>query len=47
VRHPVILDAVEDVLGPDLLVWTTGVFIKEARDPAFVSPGTRTPRTGG
>jgi non-heme Fe2+,alpha-ketoglutarate-dependent halogenase len=37
VRHPAILDAVEDVLGPNLLVWSTSFFIKEARDSAFVS----------
>jgi non-heme Fe2+,alpha-ketoglutarate-dependent halogenase len=37
VRHPAILDAVEDVLGPNLLVWSTSFFTKEARDPAFVS----------
>jgi non-haem Fe2+, alpha-ketoglutarate-dependent halogenase len=37
VRHPAILDAVEDVLGPDLLVWSTSFFIKEAHDPAYVS----------
>jgi non-haem Fe2+, alpha-ketoglutarate-dependent halogenase len=37
VRHPTILDAVEDVLGPNLLVWSASFFIKEARDPAFVS----------
>jgi chlorinating enzyme len=37
VRHPVILDAVEDLLGPDLLVWSSSFFIKEARDPAYVS----------
>ncbi|MDX2157024.1 MAG: phytanoyl-CoA dioxygenase family protein [Hyphomicrobiaceae bacterium] len=37
VRHPRILDAVEDVLGPDLLCWNTSFFIKEARDPGFVS----------
>ena len=37
VRHPVILDAVEDLLGPDLLVWSSSFFVKEARDPAFVS----------
>ena len=37
VRHPVILDAVEDVLGPNLMVWSSSFFIKEARDPAFVS----------
>lgn len=37
VRHPRILDAVEDVLGPDILCWNTSFFIKEARDPGFVS----------
>ncbi len=37
VRHPVILDAVEPILGPNLLVWSTSFFIKEARDPAYVS----------
>jgi ectoine hydroxylase-related dioxygenase (phytanoyl-CoA dioxygenase family) len=37
VRHPKILDAVEDVFGPDLLCWNTSFFIKEARDPGFVS----------
>ena len=37
VRHPKILDAVEDLLGPDILCWNTSFFIKEARDPGFVS----------
>ncbi len=37
VRHPKILDAVEDVLGPNLYCWNTSFFIKEARDPGFVS----------
>jgi hypothetical protein len=37
IRHPRILDAVEDVLGPDLLCWSTSFFIKEASDPGFVS----------
>jgi non-haem Fe2+, alpha-ketoglutarate-dependent halogenase len=37
VRHPAILDPVEAVLGPNLMVWSTSFFIKEARDPAFVS----------
>jgi hypothetical protein len=37
VRHPKILDAAEDVLGPDILCWNTSFFIKEARDPGFVS----------
>lgn len=37
VRHPRILDAVEDLLGPDILCWSSNFFIKEAADPAFVS----------
>ncbi len=37
IRHPRILDAVEDVLGPDLLCWSSSFFIKEPRDPGFVS----------
>lgn len=30
--HPRVLDAVEDVLGPDLLVWATELFIKHPQD---------------
>lgn len=37
VRHPAILDAVEDLLGPNLYCWITNFFIKEAKDPAYVS----------
>src|SRR3984893_713783 len=37
VRHPAILDAIEDVLGPDILCWNTNFFIKEADNPSFVS----------
>jgi len=37
IRHPRILDAVEDVIGPDVLCWSSGFFNKEARDPAYVS----------
>jgi len=37
VTHPKILDAVEDVLGPDIICWATNLFTKEAHDPAFVS----------
>jgi non-haem Fe2+, alpha-ketoglutarate-dependent halogenase len=37
VRCGAILDAVEDLYGPDLLCWATSFFIKEAADPAFVS----------
>jgi non-heme Fe2+,alpha-ketoglutarate-dependent halogenase len=32
--HPRVLDAVEDLLGPDLLVWTTEVFAKHPHDRA-------------
>ena len=37
VRHDAILDAVEDLYGPNIFCWTTNFFIKEARNPAFVS----------
>lgn len=37
VRHPKVLDAVEDVLGPDILCWNTSFFVKEPHDPGFVS----------
>lgn len=35
--HPRILDAVEGVLGPDILCWSTQFFAKKANDPSFVS----------
>jgi len=37
IRHPRILDAVEDVLGPDLLCWGAQFFAKNARDPSYVT----------
>jgi hypothetical protein len=37
VRHPALLDAVEDVIGPDILCWNSSFFTKEARSPGFVS----------
>ncbi|MEO7742625.1 MAG: phytanoyl-CoA dioxygenase family protein [Usitatibacter sp.] len=37
VRRERILDAIEDLHGPNLLCWTTNFFIKEAANPAFVS----------
>ena len=37
IRHPRILDAIEDILGPDILCWNTNFFIKEAETPSFVS----------
>jgi len=37
VRQEKIVDAIEDLYGPNLLCWTTNFFIKEAHNPAFVS----------
>ena len=37
VHHPTIVEAVEDVIGPDILCWTTNFFIKEPSTPGFVS----------
>jgi ectoine hydroxylase-related dioxygenase (phytanoyl-CoA dioxygenase family) len=37
VHHRKILDAVEDILGPNLLCWTTNFFIKEPQSAGFVS----------
>ncbi len=36
-RHPAILDAVEQIIGPDILLWGSSFFIKEANSPAYVS----------
>jgi len=37
VRHPAVLDAVEDLVGPDLRVFHNNVFVKEPHSPTFVS----------
>ena len=37
VRNNRLLDAIEDLYGANLLCWSTNFFIKEARNPAFVS----------
>lgn len=37
IRNPTILDAVEDLMGPDILVWSTDWWIKEAHSESFVS----------
>jgi non-heme Fe2+,alpha-ketoglutarate-dependent halogenase len=37
IRHPRILDAVEDVIGPNILCWGSTFFIKEPRNPGYVS----------
>jgi len=36
-RHSKILDLVEQILGPDILVWESTYFVKNGNDPAFVS----------
>src|SRR6185436_8512081 len=33
--HPNVLDAVESVLGPDILCWGSSLFVKEAHDRGF------------
>ncbi|MGH8620267.1 MAG: phytanoyl-CoA dioxygenase family protein [Burkholderiales bacterium] len=37
VRHPKVLDVVEDVIGPDILVFWSTFFIKEPGTPAFTA----------
>lgn len=37
IRHPRILDPVEDILGRDILCWGSGFFIKNPTDPARVT----------
>ena len=37
IRHPRILDAVEEILGPDILCWDSTFFTKEPRTPSLVS----------
>ena len=36
-RDPAILDAVEDLLGPDILVYLSSLWFKDAHDGAYVS----------
>jgi len=36
VRHPGVLRAVEQAIGPDIMVWATGLFIKEPHDPTVI-----------
>ena len=37
VTHPRILDAVEAILGPDILVWGSTLFVKDPHTESFVS----------
>jgi ectoine hydroxylase-related dioxygenase (phytanoyl-CoA dioxygenase family) len=36
-RNPRILDAVEDLIGPDILMFGASIFAKNGRDPRYVS----------
>ncbi len=37
VHDPRLLDAVEDLIGPDILVWASALFIKDPHDPSYVA----------
>jgi ectoine hydroxylase-related dioxygenase (phytanoyl-CoA dioxygenase family) len=37
VHHPAVLDAVEDLIGPDIRLFHLSIWPKNAHDPAFVS----------
>ena len=36
-RNPAILDAVEDIIGPDIMLFGASIFAKNGRDPRYVS----------
>ncbi|MEM7090880.1 MAG: phytanoyl-CoA dioxygenase family protein [Pseudomonadota bacterium] len=37
IRHPNLIAAASAVLGPDLMVWNGGLFVKESRSPQIVT----------
>ena len=37
IHHTKMLDAVEDVLGPNIICWASSVFPKQPHDPGFIS----------
>ena len=37
IRHPTLIEAAAQVLGPDLMVWSAGLFIKEANTQKIVT----------
>jgi len=37
IRHPRLIEAVSQIIGPNLLVWGSGLFIKEPNSKSFVS----------
>lgn len=42
IRHPALLDAAEDILGPNILCWGSTFFIKRPGDERFISWHTDT-----
>lgn len=36
-HHPIVLDVVEDLIGPDISLWGSVLFIKEPESPHYVS----------
>lgn len=36
VQHPAVLDVVESIVGPNILVWNSSLFLKEPHDPGYV-----------
>lgn len=37
VTHPRLADAIEDLIGPDIVCWGSSFFTKKAHDPRFIS----------
>ena len=37
IRSPNLLNPVEDIIGPDIMVWSTDWWLKEANSPSYVS----------
>ena len=37
IRRPRLIDAIEDLLGPDFVCWGSSFFAKKAHDPSFIS----------
>ena len=37
IRHPKVLDGVEDLIGPNIFCWGSSFFVKEPHDPSYVS----------
>ncbi len=36
-RNPILLNAVEEIIGPDIMIWGSTFFTKEAASPSYVS----------